>query len=195
MQDGLRASFPKLLFEDCCNGGTWLTTACSAARTTSASPTRYDPLSNRRAFYDSSYALPPAMCECYVENRPGKTPANFRYMLRSGMMGWCTIMIDMSRWSPEQQAAAKRQFDIYKSKLRPLIQRADLYHVSERPDGQRWDGMQYYDPSTGRGVLFAFRGTTPEGHTPIPTQGARPRRPLSARLRGLVQPGGRRRRP
>ena len=31
-----------------------------------------------------------------------------------------------------------------------------------RPDGVRWDGMQYFDPNTGKGVVFAFRGTTPE---------------------------------
>ena len=70
----------------------------------------YDPVSNRRAFFDSSYAMPPAMCECYVENRPGKTPANFVYMLRSGLMGWCTVMTDMTRWTPAQQAAAQREF-------------------------------------------------------------------------------------
>lgn len=122
----------------------------------------YDPISNRRAFYDTSYALPPCACECYVENRPGKTLANFIYMLRSGMMGWCTIMLDMSKWSPEQRVAGKRQFDLYKEKLRPLINNANLYHISERPDGQRWDGMLYVDPVAGTGVLFAFRGKTEE---------------------------------
>ncbi len=30
----------------------------------------YDPLSNRRAFYDSSYMLPAAMLESYVEKWP-----------------------------------------------------------------------------------------------------------------------------
>ena len=145
VQDGLRKSFPDLLLEDCCNGGN-LVDYGILRRTHFVSITDvYDPLSNRRAFYDSSYALPPAMCECYVENRPGKTPANFVYMLRSGMMGWCTIMTDMTRWTPAQQAAAQRQFVLYKKTLRPLIQQADLYHVSQRPDGRRWDGIEYYD--------------------------------------------------
>jgi len=162
VQDGLRAAFPDLLFEDCCDGGN-LVDYGVLRRTHYVSITdSYDPLSNRRAFYDASYALPPSMCECYVENRPGKTPANFVYMLRSGMMGWCSIMIDMNHWSPEQRAAARREFEIYKNALRPLIQHADLYHVSERPDGHRWDAMQYYDRGTGRGVLLAFRGATPE---------------------------------
>jgi len=122
----------------------------------------YDPLSNRRAFFDAAYALPPAMCECYIEHHPCPTLANFRSMLRSGMMGWCTMMLDMSRWNAEQTAAARRQFDLYKTRLRPLIAGADLYHVSERPDGIRWDGIEYADARAQGGVLFAFRGTTGE---------------------------------
>jgi len=174
VQDGLRKRFPNLLLEDCCNGGN-LVDYGILRRTHYVSITDvYDPVSNRRAFYDSSYALPAAMCECYVENRPGKTPGNFLYMLRSGLMGWCTIMTDMARWTPAQQAAAQRQFDVYKQTLRPLIQKADLYHVSERPDGRRWDGIEYYDNPSGRGVLFAFRGTTPETRHRFPLKGLDP---------------------
>ncbi|HET6181743.1 MAG TPA: hypothetical protein VFE61_32795 [Candidatus Sulfotelmatobacter sp.] len=35
----------------------------------------YDPLPNRRAFYDTSHLLPPAMLESYVEEWPTKTSA------------------------------------------------------------------------------------------------------------------------
>jgi hypothetical protein len=158
--DTLRAENPNLLFENCVNGGHTVDYGI-VQRTHYISITdTYDPLSNRRAFYDASYALPPAMCESYVENWPARTLANFLYMLRSGMMGWCTIMTDTSQWNDAQHAAAKKQFALYKAWLRPLIAKGDLYHVSERPDGVRWDGMQYYDPRTGKGVLFAFRGTT-----------------------------------
>jgi alpha-galactosidase len=175
VQDGLRERFPKLLLEDCCNGGNLVDYGILRRAHYVSITDVYDPLSNRRAFYDSSYALPPAMCECYVENRPGKTAANFLYMLRSGMMGWCTVMLDMTRWSPAQQAVAQRQFHVYKKTLRPLIQQASLYHVSERPDGRRWDGIEYYDPQSGQGVLFAFRGTTAEARHWFPLKGLDPR--------------------
>jgi alpha-galactosidase len=106
------------------------------------------------------------MCECYIENHLGTNIANFRYMLRSGMMGWCTIMLDMSKWNDEQRAAGKRQFELYKTELRPLIAHGNLYHVSERPDGVHWDGMQYASTGANKSVLFAFRGTTDEkSHT------------------------------
>jgi hypothetical protein len=158
--DALRARNPNLLFENCVNGGHMVDYGV-VRRTHYISITDvYDPLSNRQAFYDASYALPPSMCECYIENHPGTSIANFRYMLRSGMMGWCTIMLDMSKWNAEQRAAAKRQFELYKTQLRPLIAHGNLYHVSERPDGVNWDGMQYVSSDQSKGVLFAFRGTT-----------------------------------
>ena len=160
--DTLRNENPNLLFEDCVNGGQMVDFGVVRRVHYISITDTYDPLSNRRAFYDASYVLPPAMCECYIEQHPGRTPANFLYMLRSGMMGWCTIMLDTTRWTPEQHNLAKRQFALYKSELRPLIRNADLYHVSQRPDGVNWDGIQYFDPKANRGVLFAFRGTTAE---------------------------------
>jgi hypothetical protein len=40
-----------------------------------------------------------------------------------------------------------------------LIRDANLYHVSDRPDGIRWDGIEYWDSQSGRGVVYAFRGS------------------------------------
>jgi hypothetical protein len=160
--DTLRAENPDLLFENCVNGGHMVDYGAVRRCHYISITDTYDPLSNRRAFYDASYALPPAMCECYVAQVPTPDLSRFLYMLRSGMMGWCTIMTDTGKWTPRQHEAARKQFVLYKERLRPLIRSADLYHVSERPDGVRWDGIEYFDPATGRGVLFAFRGTTNE---------------------------------
>ncbi len=160
--DTLRRENPGLLFENCVNGGRMVDFGALRRSDYISITDTYDPLSNRRAFYDASYVIPPAQCESYIEHHPGKTLANFVYMIRSGMMGWCTIMTDTSKWTPEQRAAAQRQFALYKTALRPLILKADLYHVSERPDGVRWDGMQYWNETTGKGALFVFRGTTAE---------------------------------
>jgi len=118
----------------------------------------YDPLSNRRAFFDTSHVLPAAMLESYVEKWPTPRVENFRYMLRSGMMGWLTIMMDTTTWSAEQHAEAKKEIELYKKELRPLIRDADLYHVSARPDGVHWDGLEYWDQPRRRGVVYAFRG-------------------------------------
>jgi alpha-galactosidase len=157
-----RAEHPGLIFEICNDGGRMVDFGSAAHGDYFSITDTYDPLSNRRAFHDTSYLLPAAMLESYVEKWPTPRPENFVYMLRSGMMGWVTLMLDTSVWTPEQHEAAKQAIALYKEKLRPLIRDARLYHVSPRPDGVHWDGIEYWDPARGEGVVFAFRGTVPD---------------------------------
>ena len=154
----LRREHPGLLLEICNDGGRMVDFGSAAHGDYFSVTDTYDPLSNRRAFYDTSYALPPAMLESYIEKWPVPHLNNFLYMLRSGMMGWMTMMLDTTTWTTEQHDAARRAFALYKQELRPLIRDARLYHVSDRPDGVHWDGMEYWGPAQNRGVLFAFRG-------------------------------------
>lgn len=156
----MREKHPGLLFEICNDGGRMVDFGTAAHGDYFSITDTYDPLSNRRAFYDTSHVLPAAMLESYVEKWPTPRIENFRYMLRSGMMGWLTIMQDTNAWSAEQHAEAKKQIDLYKSELRRLIRDANLYHVSARPDGVHWDGIEYWDPHQNQGAVYAFRGTT-----------------------------------
>jgi len=155
----LRQRHPTLLLEVCNDGGRMVDFGSAAHGDYFSMTDAYDPLSNRRAFYDASYVLPPAMLEAYVEKYPVPRIENFRYVLRSGMLGWFSLMLDASQWTDRQREAAQREFALYKSSLRPLIREADLYHVSERPDGVHWDGIEYYSSKLRRGVLYAFRGS------------------------------------
>jgi alpha-galactosidase len=155
----LRERHPELLLEVCNDGGRMVDFGSAAHGDYFSITDTYDPLSNRRAFYDASFVLPPAMLESYVQQWPVPRIENFRYMLRSGMLGWFTLMQSTSQWSEEQRADARVQFALYKSALRPLIREADVYHVAERPDGVHWDGIEYYSAKLGRGVLYAFRAT------------------------------------
>ena len=172
----LRLEHPQLLLEICNDGGRMMDFGSAAHGDYFSITDIYDPLSNRRAFFDASFVLPPAMLESYVEKWPAPSLATFRYMLRSGMMGWFSLMQDSVQWSPEQHAAAMAEFSLYKSALRPLIRAADLYHVGERPDGVHWDGIEYFSTGAARGVLYAFRGTTDEGSHRYRLQGLDPER-------------------
>jgi alpha-galactosidase len=159
IHSNLRKTHPGLLFEICNDGGRMVDFGSAAHGDYFSITDTYDPLSNRRAFYDTSFVLPTAMLETYVEKWLTPSIENFRYMLRSGMMGWLTIMQDTNAWNEEQHSVAKQEFQLYKKRLRPLIRDASLFHISERPDGVRWDAMQYYDTKTGQGVVYAFRGS------------------------------------
>ena len=156
----LRARHPRLLFEICNDGGRMVDFGSAAHGDYFSITDTYDPLSNRRAFFDASYVLPPAMLESYVAESPAPDIETFRYVLRSGMLGWFSLMLDSSHWTQQQHGEALAQFALYKSQLRPLIRVADLYHVSPRPDGVHWDAIEYYSGDLRRGVLFVFRGTT-----------------------------------
>jgi hypothetical protein len=157
----LRARHPQLLLELCNDGGRMVDFGSAAHGDYFSTTDTYDPLSNRRAFFDASHVLPPAMLESYVAEWPAPRPENFRYLIRSGMLGWFSLMLDTRRWTVQQRAAAHAQFALYRTALRPLIRDADLYHVSERPDGVHWDGIEYFSPALRRGVLYAFRGSAP----------------------------------
>jgi hypothetical protein len=156
----LRKRHPDVLLEICNDGGRMVDFGSAAHGDYFSITDAYDPLSNRRAFYDASHLLPAPMLESYVQKWPTPRIENFRYMLRSGMMGWLTIMQDTNSWTPEQHAAAKREFELYRQQLRGFIRDADLYHVSARPDGVHWDALEYFDPRRNAGVVYAFRGST-----------------------------------
>jgi hypothetical protein len=156
----LREKHPDLLLEACNDGGRMVDFGTAAHTDYFSITDAYDPVSNRQAFYDASHVLPAAMLETYVEKWPAPRIENFRYMLRSGMLGWVTIMQDTNAWTAEQHAAAKEEIRLYKTRLRPLIRDADLYHVSTRPDGVHWDGLEYFDARRAAGVLYAFRGSS-----------------------------------
>ena len=161
LYERLRARHPQLLLEVCNDGGRMVDFGSAAHADYFSITDTYDPLSNRRAFYDASHVLPPAMLESYVAEWPAPRIENFRYLLRSGMLGWFSLMLDNSHWSARQRAEARVQFALYKSALRPLIRDADLYHVTRRPDGAHWDGIEYHSARLGRGV----RGSAPDQPT------------------------------
>ncbi len=119
----------------------------------------YDPLSNRRAFYDTSYVLPAAMLESYVEKWPTPRPENFLYMLRSGMMGWVTIMLDTTAWTPQQHEAARAGDCALQGETAPADPRCTPlpYLAAARRRALGWDGV-LGSTSAGQGVVYAFRG-------------------------------------
>jgi hypothetical protein len=155
----LRSRHPGLLLEICNDGGRMVDFGSAAHGDYFSITDSYDPLSNRRAFYDASYLLPPAMLESYVEKWPTPQPANFLYMLRSAMMGWVSVMQNTNDWTPAQHAAAQQAIALYKARLRPLIREAQLFHITPRPDGIHWDGVEYFDATRKQGVVYAFRGS------------------------------------
>ena len=187
--DELRHKHPNILLEDCVNGGRMVDYGVLKRVNYISISDTYTPVPNRQTFYDSSYALPPAACECYVSDRePVKNDADFLTMLRSGMMGWFTLMQDPAHWSRHRFNLARAEFARYKTEIRPLIRSGNLYHSLPRPTGHRWDGVQYASSNGLNGVLFAFRGSSPQSAQRFPIRGLRANRQYLIHFAGRSQP-------
>ena len=52
-----------------------------------------------------------AMLEAYVEDWPVPGLYHTRYMLRSGMMGWLTLLLNPSKWSSEVRQSVRAELD------------------------------------------------------------------------------------
>src|SRR5207302_2282555 len=94
----MRREHPGLILEVCNDGGRMVDFGSAAHADYFSITDTYDPLSNRRAFYDTSYMLPPAMLETYVAEWPAPGIENFRYLLRSGILGWFSLSLGNSPW-------------------------------------------------------------------------------------------------
>jgi hypothetical protein len=180
LYDRLRQQYPALLFEDCVDGGRMVDFGVVRRVSYVSISDTYTPVPNRQAFYDASFAIPAAMCECYVSDRQAPlNDADFLTMLRSGMMGWFTLMQDPRRWSAHWHELAAREFRLYKQRLRPLIRNGRLFHALARPTGARWDGVQYASTDGRHGAVFAFRSYDAAVSKMVPIRGLAP----SARYR------------
>ena len=101
-----------------------------------------------------------------------------RYAFRSTSLGTPEWFLDApgggngsEPWSREEKDALKACVETYKTRIRPLVRNADLYHVLPRPDGSRRDAIEYYDPIGEKGVLCLFQPSKQCVNEPIRLKG------------------------
>jgi hypothetical protein len=177
--DMLYARNPTFLWENCSGGGTIKDFGASRRAAKIQNQDRYYPLDARQSFYDASFALPPMQLAALCGSWADWQATGSVYEFRSSSMGAAYWHPDAPNggnggpvWSAQQKADIKKAVATYKNKLRPLVRNADLYHIFPRPDGKHWDGTEYFDPATKKGVAYLFK---PAGGTDT----------MSVKLRGL----------
>ena len=148
-------------WENCNCGGTLKDFASMKYATRIQTTDAYDPINVRRSFYDASYALPSMQLMLwmndYMYNGDGPYP-NDNYRFWSMLMGAPCPMISMpSDMAPETYASLVNTVSIYQNWMRELVKYGDLYHILPRADGVHWDGVQYFNPDTGKGAALAFK--------------------------------------
>lgn len=176
--DTMYAEVPNFAYENCSGGGRIKDYGIVKRSFTIQDQDIYHPLDARRAFYDSSYAMHPMQLATLVGSWAAWQASGSVYEFRSASLGAAYWHPDAPNggnggpvWSDSQKAEIKKAVTTYKTMIRPLVRTANLYHIFPRPDGKRWDGIEYFDPATKKGAAIIFRPDSAEEHQAIPFQG------------------------
>jgi hypothetical protein len=166
--DSLYATIPNFSYENCSGGGRIKDYGILRRCMKIQNQDRYYPIDARRAFYDASYAMHPLqiapLCGSWAEWQATGSV----YEFRSASLGAAYWHPDAPHggnggpvWTASQKALIKDAVNTYKTRLRPLIRSANLYHIFPRPDDKVWDGIEYFDPVARKGAVYVFRPDSP----------------------------------
>jgi hypothetical protein len=160
VQEALLRKFPDLILEGCSGSGHIKDFGDIQRVHVIAMNDTLSSLPNRQGIYDSSFAFPPSVLMDYTYENFYDTVSDAPepYLWRSAMMSqWQIDPTHSSSWTSEQRAKVKREVEIYKSWIRPILADVQVHHILPRPDGYHWDGMFYWSPGLKRGTLYIFR--------------------------------------
>jgi alpha-galactosidase len=166
--DALAAGVPGFVWENCSGGGRIKDYGAMQRCVKIFNSDTYSTLHVRQAFYDSSFALHQTQLEGHLGSVDGRFrprgAAGMRYAFRSMSMGAPEWFLDAPNggngaepWTREERDAVSACVATYKTRIRPLVREADLYHILPRPDGRNWDGIEYHDQAAGKGVIYLFK--------------------------------------
>ena len=182
MVDGLANNIPNFQWENCSSGGRIKDYGAMKRSVKIFNSDTYTELDVRKVFYDSSFAMHPIQLEGHLGSVNGayrpQGATGMKYAFRTMSMGAPEWFIDAPNggngsapWTEEEKAAISSAVATYKEKIRPLVRDANLYHIFPRPDGIAWDGIEYYDPQTKKGVVYIFKPNSTEDTRKIKLKG------------------------
>jgi alpha-galactosidase len=177
VQENLLHNFPRLMIEGCSGAGHIKDFGDIQRVHYIAVTDTLSSLPDRQAIYDSTFAFPPAVLMAYTYenhyNTISDTPEP--YFWRSAMMSaWQIDPTHSASWTPAQIAKLKKEVEIYKGWIRPILKDVEVHHMLPRPDGHHWDGMFYWSPSLKRGTVYVFRPDSDESMEHIRLKGLEP---------------------
>jgi hypothetical protein len=167
MLDWLMTNHPNFRWENCECGGAYKDFVAMQRASVVFGIDVYDPLSNRKMWQANSYCIHPAQLQTPVRfsmlngKKAGKGDfgSGEVFDLRSALQGAFFLWAGFSMPSdlPSCIPMLRENIGLYKTRLRPLIREANLYHIFLLPDNVDWDGIQYHDPVKGRGAIMLFK--------------------------------------
>ncbi|MFI2203522.1 alpha-galactosidase [Streptomyces sp. NPDC020192] len=171
--DRLRAAHPQVAFESCSGGGGRIDLGVLGRTDQVWTSDNTDPLDRLAIQYGFSQLHPARVMAAWVTDSPNHQlngrVSTLRFRFVSAMAGVLGVGGDLTEWSPEELAEARRWVDLYKE-IRPVVQRGELYRL--RPPAGGLSAVQYL--SGEEAVVLAWLQAQSYGE-PVP----------ALRLRGL----------
>jgi len=181
MLDQLYRDIPNFQWENCSSGGQIKDFGAMKRSAKIFSGDAYTIMDNRKRFYGGSYMFPPVQLMGHLTDYGCTLEGDVVYWFRSCSMGAPEWGFDAPNggngdkpWNDKQKQDVKKAVETYKTRIRPLVRNGDLYHILPRPDGKNWDGVQYYDPSTKKGVVYLFKPSLGSDTIIIKVRGVEP---------------------
>ena len=165
--DTLSDGNPDFRYEHCSAGGSLKDFATLQRMTFMTMEDSGGALNHRMAFYSNSYMINPVQLKFdlgfdwtsdadsgYINSNRDKWNV---YSVRTAMMGAMMVQNVGSYLSESEKQALIDGWSLYKTKQRPILKGADVYHILPMPDGKNWDGMMFYNHDIEKGSVFLFR--------------------------------------
>jgi alpha-galactosidase len=162
----LHAKHPKVELESCSGGGGRvdlgiLQYADEVWPSDNTDP--FDRLTQQDGF---SYAYTPQVMMAWVTDSPhgiNERSTSLSYAMLSSMQGSLGIGANITKWSDEEMATAKRLIAAY-HEVQPTIVQGNLYRLISPRNGSEFSATQTVNRDKSQSVVFAFIHSTQEGH-------------------------------
>ena len=142
--DRLRAAHPGVAFESCSGGGGRIDLGIMSRTDQVWTSDNTDPLDRLAIQHGFSQIHPARVMAAWVTDSPNTQlndrVSSLRFRFVSAMAGVLGVGGDLSEWTEEELAEARRWVDLYKE-VRPLVQHGDLHRL--RPPRGGLSAVQY----------------------------------------------------
>jgi hypothetical protein len=173
--DYLFDTIPGFRYENCGSGGAYKDFATMSRSMVVQLEDRANVSNIRKTFYTSSYMFSPLTLGCVASpdtfnpNTDSYKGYDFDFGMRTCIMGVPMICVWQGarggHYLYDFEDCVSYYFNLYCDRVVPIQRGGSTYHILPRPDDVHWDGMEFYNETSGDGVVFLFKPTDTEGST------------------------------
>ena len=161
----LQKRHPKVELESCSGGGGRVDLGILAYADEVWPSDNTDPFDRITQQDGFTYAYTPQVMMAWVTDSPhwaNKRSTSLQYRMLSSMQGSLGIGANITKWTDEEMATAKRLIAAY-HEVQPTIVQGDLFRLISPRNGSEFSATQTVNRDKSQSVVFAFIHSTQEG--------------------------------